>query len=622
MASALGAQYKIFANLSKDLATPPVAGEELASALLFQSEQVAFVWPAFASLRSAARATKIATFRLAVSALVSEARLVFGACYLLSRGAPPHEPVHTDGPGAALHLWIKSLIMHGSHTLSSAWHWSPEQTQYLHTHLAQLVAPVPWTPSPVDRPPLDPAAINWDRPAQPYPAALCAFLHSLRIGASWDDALRLFATLPDGHFSEDGRIFGTPALRLPGGRPTHQVQLTEPDDPDSLTLLFASESLVAVCSSHSVLPRPTPAPSAGLVHSARGPDFPSRFMPEYIRLRKTPSRDLMSVFRAAPEWHKRLGPLDAVTAAIVEGRLCMPKPRLPLRPSRRPNHASWERNEAAKIALGPKFATWTWQGIVEMVPRNCPLPLFIEPLGAVDKATDPWWRLILDARISNEFQDPWGVWYFSVSQLAALLDVCDIMFAEDLEDAYHLSIFSGCTGLPFWSCVYTIDENGQIVQQWRLVMGCDPWTCLGLCDKAMSGFCIDGFICRFAAAHFGQRNAGSPLNALMRSIQRFLARRGPAPTPKVHSRRAQEASPPPSPGAWETGPFTARSGSTTPSSPTKPHDTRPAPASLAAAPYAPPPPPRLAAPRPAGTGSPTPSVSASASKSAKTRRSA
>jgi hypothetical protein len=56
-------------------------------------------------------------------------------------------------------------------------------------------------------------------------------------------------------------------------------------------------------------------------------------------------------------------------------------------------------------------------------------------------------------------QDRWGVWYFSVSQLAALLDFCDIMFAEDLKDAYHLSIFTGCTGKPFWSCVFTIDED-------------------------------------------------------------------------------------------------------------------------------------------------------------------
>ncbi len=131
----------------------------------------------------------------------------------------------------------------------------------------------------------------------------------------------------------------------------------------------------------------------------------------------------------------------------------------------------------------------------------------------------------------NEFQDAWGVWTFSISQLAALLDVCDIMFAEDLEDAYHLSIFSGCTGRPFWSRVFTIDEHGRVVtvSRWRLVMGCDVYSCLGLCDKAMSGFCIDGFVGRFAAAHFGQRNAGSPLNALMYAIQRFLARRAPPP---------------------------------------------------------------------------------------------
>ena len=74
---------------------------------------------------------------------------------------------------------------------------------------------------------------------------------------------------------------------------------------------------------------------------------------------------------------------------------------------------------------------------------NCLLRLllFMEPLGAVDEATDPFWRLILDFRRSNEFQNPWGVchWFFSIWQLAALLDHGDVMFAEDLEDAYHHS---------------------------------------------------------------------------------------------------------------------------------------------------------------------------------------
>ncbi len=55
-----------------------------------------------------------------------------------------------------------------------------------------------------------------------------------------------------------------------------------------------------------------------------------------------------------------------------------------------PEHASWERNEAAKVALGPEFTTWTWQGIVEMVPPGLALPLYIEPLGTVDKETPPW----------------------------------------------------------------------------------------------------------------------------------------------------------------------------------------------------------------------------------------
>jgi hypothetical protein len=115
----------------------------------------------------------------------------------------------------------------------------------------------------------------------------------------------------------------------------------------------------------------------------------------------------------------------------------------------------------------------------------------------------------------------------SASALAALLDVFDIMFAEDLEDAYLFSAFAGCTGELCWSRVLTLDADGSIVWAWKMVLGGDPSTCLGFCDKAMSGFCIDGFVARFAAAHFGQRNAGSPLNAFMRVVPQFLALRHP-----------------------------------------------------------------------------------------------
>ncbi len=125
----------------------------------------------------------------------------------------------------------------------------------------------------------------------------------------------------------------------------------------------------------------------------------------------------------------------------------------------------------------------------------------------------------------------------------------------------------------------TLDSDGNIAWAWRLVLGCDPTTCLGFCDKAMSQFCIDGFVmsqfcidgfvmsqfcidgfvmsqfcidgfvARFAAAHFGQRDAGSPLNAFLRAVLRvhFLASRHP-PAPRSPSTRCVTECAEPLPG--------------------------------------------------------------------------
>ena len=62
------------------------------------------------------------------------------------------------------------------------------------------------------------------------------------------------------------------------------------------------------------------------------------------------------------------------------------------------------------------------------------------------------------------------------------------------------------------------------------VNGCTPSTCVGGCDKDMSGIMIEGHIFRFAACQFGQKTAGSPLNSIVRSVARYFAR---LPTP-VH----------------------------------------------------------------------------------------
>jgi hypothetical protein len=400
----------------------------LSRAMLEQADCVASVWPAFADLRAAASNSKPSRLHLVVSAMVCEARLVFAASYLVARGEPAPDRAPRTLPGRTLHRWILAMLTHGAPALCDSWRWTQPQLQHLHAQLCRVAAPTTWTPSPVTVALFSCDIFTWtDRPVQ-FPAALTTFLHALRVGAPWALALDTFADLPCGYLSADGRVFATRHLLDPSGHPTHHVALADADDSEALNLFFSPAGLVAVACSHTLRPKPLPSPE-GMIANPRGVPFPSRFLPPYIKLRKRPKRDLTSVYRSAAAWHRRLGPLDATATMVVEGRLHMPKDRLILRPFRRLNHASWEHYEAVKLALGPKFATWIWQGIVEMIPPGCPTPLFIEPLGAVDKATDPWYRLIPDARLSNKLQGPWGVWYSSVSQFAALLDVYDIMFA-------------------------------------------------------------------------------------------------------------------------------------------------------------------------------------------------
>ena len=94
----------------------------LVPSLLVQSRLVARVWPAFDDLRGAARAPKAARLRLAISALLAEARLVMGACFLTT----PLEPSSpAPSAGSLLHSWVKELLRHGS-TSSLPWPGSPD----------------------------------------------------------------------------------------------------------------------------------------------------------------------------------------------------------------------------------------------------------------------------------------------------------------------------------------------------------------------------------------------------------------------------------------------------------------------------------------------------------------
>ena len=86
----------------------------LAHALLTQPECVSSILPAFGDLRAAASAAKTSRLPLFAGAVVSEARLVFGACFLLSQGSGRPSEHPSARTGAPLYSWLRALLADGT----------------------------------------------------------------------------------------------------------------------------------------------------------------------------------------------------------------------------------------------------------------------------------------------------------------------------------------------------------------------------------------------------------------------------------------------------------------------------------------------------------------------------
>ncbi len=170
----------------------------------------------------------------------------------------------------------------------------------------------------------------------------------------------------------------------------------------------------------------------------------------------------------------------------------MPKITTPSQCTALRNHPSWKDDLVAQAALGPIIAKWLAQGVLEYVQWDDRQQVLLQPCGAVPKGTAPFFRLITDARFGNTMYSDWGVNYTSAADLASALHHRDFTWSSDWIDGF--------------------------------INGCDPRSCLGGCDKDMSGLRIHGHIFLFAACQFGQKTAGSPLNSVVMSVARYFGR--------------------------------------------------------------------------------------------------
>jgi len=166
--------------------------------------------------------------------------------------------------------------------------------------------------------------------------------------------------------------------------------------------------------------------------------------------------------------------------AIIDGHFCVAKTGLPLQPIFKRNHASFENNPAAKRVLLKIITQWFDAGTLEYVCRWHRLPQCILACGSVDKATEPFHRLVTDGRPINIYASAWRVKYITVADLCLMLMWNSLMAVRDLKAAYHLVRYSGCRGdtryLVRWITNHA--KTGYVARR-TMQSGCGPGDCLG-----------------------------------------------------------------------------------------------------------------------------------------------
>ena len=504
-------------------------------------------WPTLSNVLSLAAFPDQHRLRRAVSILAAELRIAISSAVLQSSSDPAP---HTTAPPPCVpplcdQLNSLSDLLSNGPLLCRLRTILPEQLALIASEMLPFTGRTDHAHDPTLRlPPLDPrssrsalAKLVLTSKSDPT----CSFDHRLSlthasIASGWDPeaAVRVWSKVRTGQFAHRGATF-FPTHYWSRDHPHHTHlscrTITCPATKSLIHVWLDGDEICAISSSRRLQQTARSTPST----RTRAP----LWFPETLRLpmpNGRPSPDLLPVTTIVERkhvWYRRLGSVarTGTLNSILNGQLVMPTTSLPTLRIRRPNLPGWEEDPKAQAALGPTIAEWYYRGVAEYVGPEVDIlhtpsmPQNILALNAVPKNTEPFYRLVIDARPANAHLAPWSVRYDTLDQIRLLVQPRDILITLDAKDAYHITPDGGCLGgLRFTSPAPFPGPNGWSMRS-RPYIGCTPETCTGLCGKAMAGFCVRGHVFRFAAPHFGFRTAGAPLNSIMQAIRDHISHR-------------------------------------------------------------------------------------------------
>ena len=493
-------------------------------------------WPALVSLRRAASANRPARFRFEVEAMLGSARVAFAAALnaWLSPGLGANSPALSTAKRmySTLRAAVSSQLEH----LATLWHLSGQQASHLQGRIVDLVGGSSAGATSKGKPAAAPASgfrmAHYERVAQeatedPFPHRTPFFFAALADGWPLMFAVKVWSKVGRGRLSVDGKCCYFSEQGCGEASRREMFAIPSACDGEGVLVVCQGQHIKMILSTVSMAlikgeGVATAGPPAGM----------SNLLPECIRLPINkvtgapifPKHLVTTMYDARENWDAIAGHvMDTTTFAIVNGLLVMPLQAWPTMCVHKPNHASWELDPAAQMALGPTLAKWIAAGNLEQVLKGHAMPLYIEPCGAVAKSTHPFYRLITDGRWGNGIYAPWSVIYHTLKDVALVLVRCDFIFSKDIANAYHSGAFAGCgQGLITEDATF-IDARGHASVRPQRFIGCSPRTCYGACDKCFSGIKLFWCIFRFACCQFGKATAHGPLNAYIQCLIRYFA---------------------------------------------------------------------------------------------------
>jgi hypothetical protein len=237
-----------------------------------------------------------------------------------------------------------------------------------------------------------------------------------------------------------------------------------------------------------------------------------------VKLKPIPSFHVTSVIAKRGVWHRRFKRfLGQAARVILDGRLCLPldhhegppldTPNLPTCFSH-PEHTKFVDNIIAEYLI---TGVCSWYDASHK-------PITICPLSVVPKKSEPFFRLVIDARGPNLRMSRWASNMKSLASSAHIFEPGSVVWTRDIGKAYIASALQGCRQ----AFTPRVRADGFKYDH----VGCEPDNCALSCSKCLFGFRWRANYFVFNAPMFGGRVSGNVLDTLFAPVDRWIRNRG------------------------------------------------------------------------------------------------